>query len=309
MDNERVISDPGLQFPGRDLAYDPRRVTRIRHGFSSHPLMQLEQLEELAVRLHRRGAGQLKYLAKGTPANAPFDTLTQDEKGRGIREVFSSLGEPGSWIALYHVASDPQYREFVWQVVRSIQTQIDASDPGVFEVDGFIFLSSPPSATPFHIDRENNFFLQIRGRKRFSVWHPDDRAVVSERALEQFIAHFNLDEVRLADWMIDRCAFNGELTAGEGVYMPSTSPHMSHTEHRVMSPEESISISIGVVFFTRATRRAAYNYALNAFMRRLGLASKPPYQSAVRDRLKYPPARLYVQARKLLGSYSIPWGF
>src|SRR5262245_45346224 len=126
MDSERVRSGPGLQFPGADVAYDPRKVTRIRHGFASHPLMQLERLEELAARLHAKGAGQLKYLPKGTHANAPFDTLTEDEKGRGVREVFASLGEPGSWIALYNVATDLQYREFVWEVVRSIQTQIDA---------------------------------------------------------------------------------------------------------------------------------------------------------------------------------------
>jgi len=36
-------------------------------------------------------------------------------------------------------------------------------------------LSAPPAQTPFHIDRDDNFWLQIRGSKRKTVWSPDAR--------------------------------------------------------------------------------------------------------------------------------------
>jgi hypothetical protein len=51
--------------------------------------------------------------------------------------------------------------------------------------------------TPFHIDRENNFWLQIRGRKTLTLWDHRDRSVVPAEAVERFILFGDLDDVRL----------------------------------------------------------------------------------------------------------------
>ena len=37
-----------------------------------------------------------------------------------------------------------------------------------------IFVSSPGAVTPFHMDHEHNFILQIRGNKKLYTWDPMD---------------------------------------------------------------------------------------------------------------------------------------
>jgi hypothetical protein len=196
----------------------------------------------------------------------------------------------------------------IHEVVDSTAPWAERRDPGRFEYDGFIFVSSAPSATPFHIDRENNFFLQIHGRKRLSVWDPADRKVVPETELEQKIGgRADVSTVRFDTSYFQRAIVNEELRPGEGVYMPSSSGHTTNTEALPLGTDDTYSISIGVVFYTSATRRAAYAYALNDHLRRFGFHPRPPYVSPLRDTLKYPVGRSLVLAKRYLrGAVSPP---
>jgi hypothetical protein len=289
--------------------YNPRAVHHLRHNYASHPLLQLDRLEKLANDLQALGGRNVKFLDPEIQEGSAFATRTEAHNGRTISEAFQSIESPGSWVALYRVADDPEYRALVWDIVHSVRANVEESDPGIYKVDGFIFVSSPPSLTPFHIDRENNFFLQVHGKKRFSVWSPDDRRVVSEHAVENFVAHYNLDEVRFVREAERHCAYNSELVPGEGIYMPSTSPHMSHTENSVSSPDETYSISIGVVFYTETIRRAGYVYALNTLLRRLRLPTVAPYKSKTADRFNSLIGRLLVALRSNFTGYEVPPGF
>ena len=58
---------------------------------------------------------------------------------------------------------------------------------------GWIFVTSPGAVTPFHMDDEHNFILQIAGRKRLYVWDPQDRSVVSDLGQELFHARHSRD--------------------------------------------------------------------------------------------------------------------
>lgn len=295
-----------VYFSGEE-GYDPRRVFTFSHSFTDHPLLELPRLKQLAESLYAQGNGQVKFLGQEVTHSSPFEILTEAPVGTTVGGVFDRIHEPGSWIALYEVATDPDYRALIWEVLSSAESQIERSDPGIYKVDAFIFISSPPSLTPFHIDRENNFLLQIHGSKQFSVWNPSDRAAVSEKAIEDFVAHYNLDAVRFEESMLQSSAFNGKLRAGEGVYMPSTSAHMTRTGEEALS--EGYSVTMGVVFYTRAIQRAAYSYALNAFLRKLRLSPKPPYESQMRDRYKAALGRMLVQSRRLLRGETMPPGF
>jgi len=48
------------------------------------------------------------------------------------------------------------------------------------EREAAIFVTSPGSVTPYHMDKEINFLLQIRGTKTISVFSASDREVLSE---------------------------------------------------------------------------------------------------------------------------------
>lgn len=289
----------------RAADYDHRKVARLKHSYSTHPLLQLPKLHELAERL--LASGQCKFLGAPVTAASAFELQNSDPQGQSLAEVFGDIGRSGSWIALYNVETDPEYRRFLWEALATVRPLIDKRDPGTFSVGGFIFISAPPAVTPFHIDRENNLWLQIRGRKRINVWQPDDRVAVAEDAVERFIVHGDLSDVMYADAVRAR-SFEMETGPGEGVYMPSTSAHMTESATHWVQPGDDYAISIGIVFYTRATRRAANIYALNQFLRQRGWQPTPPYRRRWLDVTKYPLAWAYVRFRKWLRGYKLRMG-
>lgn len=290
----------------RDADYDCRKTARIRHTYSQHPLMQLPKLQQLAERL--LPSGQCKFLcADDVTASSAFVLRSDNPQGQTLAEVFGNIHRSGSWIALYNVETDPEYRQFLESALATARPLIDKQDPGTFSVGGFIFISAPPAVTPFHIDRENNLWLQIRGRKRINVWNPDDRVAVSEEAVERFIVHGDLSDVMFMDAVRPRC-LDVETAPGEGVYMPSTSAHMTESGTHWVQPGDEYAISIGIVFYTRATRRAANIYALNLFLRQRGWQPTPPYEKPWLDIIKYPIAWGYTRFRKWLRGYELRMG-
>lgn len=144
-------------------------------------------------------------------------------------------------------------------------------------LEAFIFVSSPAAVTPFHLDPEQNFLLQIRGTKKLRVFDATPGAVISEGTLERFFsgAHRNLvyDE---------RHEVHGEtftLCPGDALHVPVASPHW------VRNGEE-LSVSLSVTFRTERSRRFGHAHAINAKLRAVGLVPQRVGSAAWRDRLK-----------------------
>lgn len=280
--------------------FSTHRVQAIQHNFDRHPMLQLPQLAELAKVLST--TGQCRFISKGITQDAAFEHQGADPSGRAIDEVFRRIEEPGSWIALYNVETHPPYRQLLEEITATVRPLVDREEPGMFNVGGFIFISAPPSVTPFHIDRENNFWLQIRGRKVMSVWDPTDTVAVSDVDREQFIVNASLDNVRLKDGVRAR-AHEFDVGPGDGVYFPSTSPHMTRCETEWVRPGDGVSISIGVVFYTDVTRRMARLHVLNHLLRRFGLTPSAPGSHPGLDAFKAPLANGLVWLKKTLRGY------
>lgn len=289
---------PRIWYPDGST-HHPLRRGLLRHSFDTHQLLQLDALRALAKRLER--TGQTKFLSQGAKADSDFNTLTAHQGGKSIDETFDRIEEPGSWISMYNVSTDPEYGALLSSALESTRTFLDPVDPGTFIVEGFIFVSAPPSVTPFHIDRENNFLIQIRGRKRFKVWAPEDRATVPLEAVERFILYGDLSGVKYRDDVLPR-AMDVELGAGEGIYMPSTSPHLISTEKHWVKPGDGVSITIGINFYTANTRRVANIHALNQLIRKAGTEPAAPGLSPF-DGVKYPMAKALVAVNKTVRGY------
>jgi mannose-6-phosphate isomerase-like protein (cupin superfamily) len=283
--------------PGR---FSTARVQAIRHSFQDHPLFQLPELAKLAKVLY--STKQCRFIMPGARQNAPFEHDAVDPGGRGIDEVFAHIEESGSWVALYNVETHPPYRALLEEIAANVRPLVEPQEPGMFNVGGFIFVSAPPSVTPFHIDRENNFWLQIRGRKTMNVWEATDTHVVPTVDRETFIVNASLDNVRLKDGFRER-SHEFDVGPGDGVYFPSTSPHMTRSETDWTKPGDGVSISIGVVFYTDVTRRTAHLHILNRFLRKLGLVPRAPGERPWVDALKYPLAWALVSFKKLFRGY------
>jgi hypothetical protein len=288
----RVWSDQSAQFT-------ERKICPIRHNLHQHPLLQLPQLAQLAKTL--MPLGQCRFMNAGATQSSALDDVLHNASpdGRSIDEVFARLDEPGSWIAMYNVEAEPRYAALLAEIIGSTHPLLKRAHPGVSKVSGYVFISAPPSVTPFHIDHENNFWLQLLGRKTINVWDHTDRDVVSARAVENFVLFNSLDDVRLKDELRSR---SQEFHAGpgDGVYFPSTSPHMTRSERDWVRPGDGVSASMGVVFFTRETQQNARVYQLNHYLRRAGLTPRPPGQSRLRDALKAPLGHMLAQARRRL---------
>lgn len=286
------MDDPG--------SFSTARVQAIRHSFEDHPLFQLPELAKLAKVLY--STKQCRFIMPGARQNAPFEHEAVDPGGRGIDEVFARIEESGSWVALYNVETHPPYRALLEEIADSVRPLVEPQEPGLFSVGGFIFVSAPPSVTPFHIDRENNFWLQIKGRKTMNVWEPTDTHVVPTVDRETFIVNASLDNVRLKDGFRER-SHEFDVGPGDGVYFPSTSPHMTRSDPGWTKPGDGVSISIGIVFYTDVTRRAAHLHILNRFLRKLGLVPRAPGERPWVDALKYPLAWGLVWFKKTFRGY------
>lgn len=299
--DERATSKPCFRAWVDDAkTFSAQRVQAIHHNFHEHPLMQLPELARLAKDLS--ATNQCRFIQPGRTQGSVFHHAPLDPEGRGIDEVFRHIEVPGSWVALYNVETDPRYREFLAEVTASVRSLVDPQQPGMFNVDGFIFISAPPSVTPFHMDRENNFWLQVKGRKTINVWDHTDRQVVAAEIADRFIVYADLDDVRLRDGFRER-SHEFDVGPGDGVYFPSTSPHMTRSDPGWAQSGDGVSISIGVVFYTDETRRRANVHAWNLFLRKFGLSPRDPGQSGWLDRLKYPCGRALVWVKKTFRGY------
>jgi hypothetical protein len=280
--------------PVEPQSFDPMRFARLRHDFDRHPLLQFDALGDLARRL--LPLGKCRFVQPGMRADSSFDHEPKPTDGRSLDEVLATFTVPGSWLALYDAQLDAVYRGVLEEVGAHIR-RIVAPSQRVTDVRSFLFLSAPPSVTPFHIDRENNFWLQIRGRKTLSLWDRLDRATVAPEDVERFVLRGDLTNVKLRGEALSR-ATRFRCGPGDGVYFPSTTPHMTET-----SPDDNggdvISISVGMVFYSSMTARESGAHFVNRQLRRLGLRPRPPGESPRLDALKGAVATALSPLRRL----------
>lgn len=270
------------------LELDPVRFSRdfnerpflVRHQLADEPAFSIERLVALSRRLP---AESVEYNAGDLP-------LTQDPKstprtGLSIEETIRRITEARSWMVLKRVEVDDEYRRILDATLDEVARLV----PRMRNRQAFVFISSPGSVTPYHIDHEYNFLLQIRGTKTMSIF---DRAILDEEAIERFYRgeHRNLkfDERQAG------AARAFELRPGDGVHVPVNAPHYVKN-----GPEASISFSI--TFRTPEGDRRASIYRVNERLRSLGLHPRRVGDAPIVDRAKYASYALFKRVQRGLG--------
>jgi hypothetical protein len=269
--------------------FDPWRIQAVTHRLVDHPLLQIESLVELGRRLEERRLVRT-HSSEATAGTSFADAPQLHPNTKGAAATLAGIAEAKAWMSLLNVQADLLYRMLVDEVLDDVRPVTELKDPGMCYRAGWIFVSSPNAVTPFHIDHEHNFIVQIRGTKRLYTWDPFDREVVSERAQELFHDQHSRELVRWRDEFRARARVF-ELEPGMGGYMPSTTPHMVEN-----GPGPSITASF--TYYTDSTRERELLYRGNARLRRLGLAPRPVGESRARDRV----------AAAVLGGYSAARG-
>jgi hypothetical protein len=264
-----------------------RKSFYIRHNLAGHPLFTLPSLVELCRRLPK---DQVEYNAGNIPVSQ--DPNLTPQNGLSAEETIRRIEECQSWMVLKHVEDQPGYSELLNECLDQIEPHSEAFAPEMCKREAFIFISSPDSVTPYHMDPEYSFLLQIRGNKTISMFDGADRSMLTEEELEQYLSggHRNLtfkDEFQAKAWV-------STLTPGQGLHVPLTTPHW------VQNGKE-ISVSFSIAFQSRQSDQKKIVYTTNAYLRKKGLTPVPYGKSAWRDGAKYFSYRALRRALYVVG--------
>ena len=249
----------------------PARPARLRHRLSGEALFSLEALVDLAARLP---ASSIEYNAGDLPVDQDADKTPAN--GLSVAETIRRIETCRSWMVIRNVEQDARYRDALERCLAEIAPAVLASTGPMLKKEGFIFISSPGSVTPFHMDPEHNILMQLAGEKRINIY-PADQGIVSDEQHEAYhavIAHRNLPH--RPDY--DRLATPFDLAAGDAVYVPVKAPHW-------VKNGEQPSISFSITWRSDASQREAALRRANYWIRSKGGEPPAPGAAPLRDRL------------------------
>jgi hypothetical protein len=255
----------------------PRRGFKVRHHLCNQPAFELQRLVQLAQRLPE---DQVEHYTGKVSVNQ--DSKKHPRNGLSIVETVRRIEECGSWMVLKKVQVDPEYGKLLRMFLGEVYQEYP-SITGMHREEAFIFISSPNSITPYHLDEEHNFLLQVRGSKEVNMWDPNDRTVVPEQQAEKMLQIWHGEDYHRSmpyknEFQERATVFS--LSPGEGLHFPVGAPHWVKN-----GPE--VSVSFSVTFRSHASERQAILYFINRKIRKMGLEPVPPGQSVWRDSLKY----------------------
>lgn len=252
----------------------PLRPFAISHRLAGHDLLTLPALAALAQKMPRdlieynSGAAAIDQDPDATP------TVDLDPV-----EIVKRIETCGAWMVLKRVEKMPEYRALIEDALLSVMRGLghaSLEQAGFSQIEGFIFVSSPNATTPFHLDSEDNFFVQIHGEKFFHVYDNSDYAIADEAGIERSMTrHRNL---RFDESFAPR-ATSFHLFDGDGCFIPYQWPHWVRTG-------ASHSISMAITWRTEAARRNNELHYMNSFLRKFGLPQAAPGRRPALDAIK-----------------------
>ena len=236
----------GLSGQGLAGAAYERGPFKFRHDFSVDPWFSTDRLLALAAALP---SASVEYNPGDLPVNQPGSSIPGN--GLSLAETIRDIDRCASWVLLKSVAQHPDYAELQRLCLAEIARQLDLRSEELLAPRSFVFLASPGAVTPFHIDPEHNFLLQIGGGKEIQIFDHFDRTVLTGAQLRDFVAgaHRNIS-------FEDAFAERGEwfqFGPGEGVYIPFLAPHWVRNG-------ASVSISYSLSFETAKTKGMLASY-------------------------------------------------
>jgi len=240
----------------------PLRAGLLHHCLPDHPLLSLEALAKLGESLP---ASEVEY----NPGDIPIGIRPEDvpSNGLSIGETIRTIDSNGSWAVLKNIENVPAYRALLMDLLGELEPVVVPRTGAMLTPQGFIFISSPGSITPYHFDPEHNILLQLRGDKVMNVWPAGDERFAHRREHERYHTggHRNLpwEEAYKDD------AQQVPLAPGDAVLMPVMAPHF-------VANGNAPSVSLSITWRSEWSYRESEAHAANATLRRVGLDPAMP---------------------------------
>jgi hypothetical protein len=252
-----------------------RASFEVSHALSPHPLLQLPALMELAARTLKTNPSGIYYDMGEIRVEQRWDSVP--ERKFRPEEALRRIESSGAWFIFRSAQRDPEYRVFLDRGLAEIKELVGGDiHSRILQQDIIIFITSPNRISTYHIDRECNFLLQIRGTKTIHIFDREDREILPEREIERFWSVDNNAAV-YKPHLQDR-AVSYRLAPGKGVHIPVNCPHWVQNDHNV-----SVSLSVNFQF---KDRFRANPYRANFLLRKLGFDPTPPGRFELLDSVK-----------------------
>ena len=260
----------------RDLL--DRQAFTFRHQLLGHPALTLENLGRMIPTL----PGTQVHYSKGSLQRSDDFDQAQKLHGNGlsIEETIETIRTSDSYIMIRSPQTDASFQPLFRDLIGDIEGLMRQRGVGrqAHSPMLYLFISSPHSVTPFHIDRYANVLMQIQGTKEIRVFPQWDERIVPSTVRESVMAQSG----KRVEWKPEHEALGTafHLAPGDALHIPLAAGH-----HVLNGPEVSISLSI--FFHTDATRSLSQAMALNDLVRRrtglpLGAVGRSPLRDAVK---------------------------
>jgi hypothetical protein len=247
----------------------------LSHRLAEHPLFQLDHLTAVAQAYAEQHPQRFYHDVGRAEVGRGWDYTTK--RAFSAQEAIRRIETADAWMILKGIQILPEYGELLDTILREIH---EISGRNLAQATRSrnisVIITSPHRVTPYHMDADCNYLLQLSGAKTVYVFNGADRSVVTAEELEAFYRS-DINAARFKE-ETQPGAWKFELTPGLGVHVPVTFPHWVQNGNSV-----SISASINFCFVDRTVPDI---YRVNYYLRKAGLKPSLPGRSGARDGIK-----------------------
>ena len=240
----------------------PQVAGTFAHELASNPLFAWDRLAQI---VDQGDEGMMQV--RETLPDGRFEPIARMPASKA--SLVEGLPQTQNWIMLRDLDRWPDFAPLVADIHAAIGSVAQPRTGELLLPTAYLFLSSPGLLTPLHFDPEFNILFHIAGDKNFTVLR-DEAGVPNARDNEVF----HKDGDNLIGWQ-DRFSEQGEtfpLKPGDALHVPFKAAHY-------VGVGDAPSISLSVTWRSRDSLLQDDAWAMNAWMRRRGLAPRPIGQS------------------------------
>jgi len=260
----------------------------VKHRLAQHELFDLPALFALCRRMDPKRVG---CRVGKVPIDTEFDTsVPRYNGGLSLNDLTERLEELEGYIVISNPEYDPQYRPVIEALLAEIGLQIRAQDPHVTWYATYVFISARGAVTPYHMDREMNFLLQIRGTKTVFLWDPQDDEIMTPEQRDKLLAYDGDRPTYKPSFEAKAAKF--DLAPGLGVHHPFIAPHLVYTG-------PALSVSLAMTFRTHTSDVWTDAHRVNQRLRQMGLQPSAVRRHALVDEAKAALLHAYRHAKNL----------
>lgn len=251
-----------------------RKTFMFRHGLADHPLFELSSIVRLAERLEKHDAVFWSNGAVGVS-----DRWEAGTEGRQpLMATLENIANNNSLVMVRSVVHDQTFGPLMRATLERILDLIGpAIQDDVIGARATLLVASPHRMTAYHIDADLNFLMQIAGKKRFRVHDHTDSTLITTEELERYFSGDANGALYQEDRLGKASLFT--LDAGDGVHVPSLSPHWAENG-------DDVSIAVSFNYDLHSVDRTGRIHKVNRRLRSLGLHPRPPGANRTVDRAK-----------------------